>query len=90
MKRIDIIGQNGNDGLHYKEVTTMEIIERKKGKKETCFGCKHLEVKDIWRGMHTASCGLTEGLITPHEWTGDKVIITGVGDFCKGKEVDNE
>jgi hypothetical protein len=26
MKRIDIIGQNGNDGLHYKEVTTMERL----------------------------------------------------------------
>lgn len=25
MKRIDIIGMNGNDGLHYKKVTTMDI-----------------------------------------------------------------
>lgn len=25
MKRIDVIGLNGNDGLHYEKVTTMEI-----------------------------------------------------------------
>lgn len=53
----------------------------------TCFGCKHLEVKDIWRGMHTASCDKDgEGLIVPHEWAGNIVIIRGVGDFCSGKE----
>lgn len=57
-------------------------------RKKSCYGCKYLVVEDIWRGMHTASCGKTDGLITPHEWTGDKVVITGIGSFCAGKEID--
>lgn len=65
----------------------MKVIERDK-KRKSCFGCKHLEVKDILRGMHTASCGLTDGLLIPHEWTGEIVVINGIGDFCKGKEVE--
>ncbi len=65
----------------------MKVID-KSGSKDSCFGCKHLEVKDIWRGMHTASCGRTDdGFITPHEWNGEVVFITGIGKFCKGKEV---
>ncbi len=63
----------------------VNVIQGNKNK-ETCFGCKHLEVKDIWRGMYTASCGRTDGLITPHEWTGEAVVITGIGKFCQGKE----
>lgn len=63
----------------------MEVVKGNTNK-TTCFGCKHLEVKDIWRGMHTASCGKTDGHIIPHEWTGSRVIINGIGDFCTGKE----
>ncbi|UYE90970.1 hypothetical protein [Vibrio phage vB_VaS_L1] len=59
-------------------------------KKKSCYGCKHLKVEDIWRGMHTASCGKADGLITPHEWTGENIIITGIGKFCTGKEEINQ
>ena len=64
------------------------VIEMGK-KKETCEGCKHLSVKDIWRGMMTASCVRDDddGLIIPHHWDGESVTITGKGKFCKGKEV---
>lgn len=55
-------------------------------KKKTCFGCKYLEVKDVWRGMYTASCKREDELIIPHYWDGKKVTITGIGSFCKGKE----
>lgn len=50
--------------------------------KNTCGGCPHLVIQDIWRGMYTASCGLTDGLIVPHEWSGKIVTLWRVPDFC--------
>lgn len=64
----------------------MNVIERDSGK-ESCFGCKHLEVKHIWRGAYTASCAKHDGGLIPHEWTGSSVVINGIGDFCTGKEI---
>ncbi len=57
--------------------------------KNTCGGCPHLQIKDIWRGMYTASCGLTDDeLIVPHSWNGDKgkVVLHRVPEFCENPD----
>lgn len=50
--------------------------------KNTCGNCQHLQITDVWRGMHTASCGLTDGLIVPHSWEGDTITLWRVPEFC--------
>ncbi|AUR88429.1 hypothetical protein NVP1113A_28 [Vibrio phage 1.113.A._10N.286.51.E7] len=52
----------------------------------TCGNCPHLEIQDIWRGMHTASCGLTDGIIVPHKWENDTITLWRVPDFCQNKD----
>lgn len=52
----------------------------------TCGSCPHLVVQDLWRGMYTASCGKTDGLIVPHEWTGETIILWRVPDFCQNPD----
>lgn len=36
--------------------------------------------------MYTASCGLTDGLIVPHEWSGEIITLWRVPDFCENPE----
>lgn len=53
----------------------------------TCGGCPHLKITDIWRGMHTASCGLTDGIIVPHQWDGESLItLLRVPSFCENPD----
>lgn len=64
----------------------MVAVVPKDKKNESCYGCKHLVVKEICRGIHTASCGDSNEKLIPHEWNGTTVTINGIGGFCKGKE----
>jgi hypothetical protein len=64
----------------------MEVIQRN-SRKKSCFGCTHLEIEDVWMGAHVATCGRTDGLFIPFEWTGSRIVINGIGEFCEGKEL---
>ncbi|CAM0103247.1 hypothetical protein PODOV084v1_p0036 [Vibrio phage 340E47.2] len=52
--------------------------------KNTCGNCENLRVTSAWRGqMFIASCGATEdGLIVPHEWSGETITLWRVPSFC--------
>jgi len=53
----------------------------------TCGNCPNLVIKDIWRGMHTASCGLTkDGIIVPHKWENGVVTLWRVPEFCENPD----
>ncbi len=53
----------------------------------TCGGCTHLKITDIWRGMHTASCGMVGDIIVPHYWDGNGTItLWRVPGFCENPD----
>lgn len=54
--------------------------------KNTCGNCQNLQITDAWRGMHTASCGLTDGLIVPHSWANNTITLWRVPEFCENPD----